>query len=121
MRRRDIIRLFAGTIAGWPLTGAAQTARFRRIAWLGFGRADQPSPYLDELRAGLREWGWNEGENLIIRAFWATGREDMEGIARDLLATNPEVIVSQEFLVLALKPLTSTIPIVIGFSGDPVE
>jgi putative ABC transport system substrate-binding protein len=75
---------------------------------------------LESLRAGLREWGWVEGENLIIRAYWASGREDMEGVARELLAANPDVVVTQEFMVFPVKALTSTVPIVIGFSGDPV-
>jgi putative tryptophan/tyrosine transport system substrate-binding protein len=120
MRRREFIAFAAGTVAGSPLVARAQPGRTRRIAWLGLGRPDDASPYLDSLRSGLREWGWIEGENLVIRAFWATGREDMEGVARDLLATEPEVIVTQEFMVFPVKALTSTIPIVIGFSGDPV-
>src|SRR5215207_6796515 len=121
MRRREVVRLLTGAVASWPLTVTAQTPRVRRIAWLGLGRAEQPSPYLDSLRAGLRDWGWVEGENLIIRSFWATGREDMEGVARDLLSTDPEIVVTQELMVFAVKGLTSAIPIVIGFSGDPLQ
>jgi putative tryptophan/tyrosine transport system substrate-binding protein len=120
MRRREFIAVAAGMATGMHGTAQAQSGRTRRVAWLGLGRPEQSSPYLESLRAGLREWGWVEGDNLVIRAFWATGREDMEGVARDLLATNPEVIVTQEFMVFPVKALTSTVPIVIGFSGDPV-
>jgi putative ABC transport system substrate-binding protein len=91
------------------------------IAWLGLGRADEPSPYLDSLRAGLRELGWIEGRNLTIGVFWATGREDMEAAAREVLASDPEVIVAQEFMAIAMLRSQTTKPVVFGFSGDPVE
>ena len=95
MRRREFITLLGGT-AAWPLSARAQqrASPARRIAWLGIGRADEPSPYVDSLRAGLRELGWVEGGNLTIGLFWASGRENMEAAARDLLASDPDVIPS---------------------------
>ena len=85
LRRRQFITLIGGA-AAWPLAARAQqrAGRVRRIAWLGIGRADEPSPYVDSLRAGLRELGWIEGSNLTIGLFWATGRENMEAAAREL-------------------------------------
>jgi len=53
--RREFITLFGSVAAAgthWP---SAQADRARHIAWLG--RAGEPSPYLDSLRAGLREFG----------------------------------------------------------------
>jgi hypothetical protein len=65
MRRRDFVAGVIGTTAAWPFAARAQQReRVRRMAWLGAGRADEPSPYLDSLRAGLRESGWTEGRNL---------------------------------------------------------
>ena len=120
MKRREFITLLGGA-AAWPLAARGQQSdRVRRIAWLGAGRADQPSPYLDSLRAGLRELGWSEGRNLTIGLFWATGLDNMEAAARELLASDPEVIVAQEFTVLALRSL-KTKPVVFGFSGDPLD
>jgi putative ABC transport system substrate-binding protein len=103
------------------MTRAQRTERVRRIAWLGAGRAGEPSPYLDSLQVGLRELGWIEGRNLEIALFWAAGREDMQPVARDLLASDPEVIVTQEFTVLAMQALKTTKPVVFGFSGDPLD
>src|SRR6059058_4064357 len=121
MRRRDFISIL-GAASAFPLTARAQRGdRVRRVAWLGIGRADEPSPYLDSLRAGLRELGWIEGRNLTIGVFWATGLEDVEAAARELLATDPEVIVTQEFTVLAMRSLKVTKPVVFGFSGDPLD
>jgi putative ABC transport system substrate-binding protein len=119
-RRRDLILILGGAVL-WPLAARAQTpAGVRRIAWLGLGRAG-PSPYADALRSELRDLGWREGDNLAISLYWATGRADMEAVARDLLASSPEVIVTQELMVYAVQPLKPTVPVVFGFSGDPVE
>ena len=122
MERREFIRLLSGTAVLRPFAARAQQAdRVRRIAWLGLGRGDEPSPYLDSLRAGLRELGWIEGRNLTIGLFWATGREDMEAVAREVLASDPEIIVTQELMTLAMRSSQTTKPVVFGFSGDPVD
>jgi putative ABC transport system substrate-binding protein len=121
MRRRDFVAGVIGTTA-WPLEARAQQReRVRRMAWLGAGRADEPSPYLDSLRAGLRELGWTEGRNLTINLFWATGLDNMEAAARELLASDPDVIVAQEFTVLAFRSVKTAKPVVFGFSGDPLD
>jgi putative tryptophan/tyrosine transport system substrate-binding protein len=121
MQRREFITLI-GSAAAWPLTARAQaTGPTRYIAWLGLGHAGTPSPYLDSLRTGLRELGWVEGRNLKIVAFWATGNEDMEGVAREVLASDPDVIVTQELMAIAMRNLRSPKPVVFGFSGDPVD
>src|SRR6266516_4261159 len=122
MKRREFMTLLGGAAAAWPLAARAQHGqRVRRIAWLGAGRTDEPSPYLDSLRAGLRELGWSEGRNLTIGLFWATGLDNMEAAARELLASDPEVIVAQEFTVLAFRSLKTAKPVVFGFSGDPLD
>jgi putative tryptophan/tyrosine transport system substrate-binding protein len=118
--RRKFAPLLGGA-AAWPLAARAQGERVRRIAWLGAGRADDPSPYLESLRAGLRELGWSEGRNLTIGRFWATGLDNVEAVGRELLASDPEVIVAQEFTVLGLRSIKTTRPVVFGFSGDPLD
>jgi putative ABC transport system substrate-binding protein len=121
IRRREFITVLGGA-AAWPFgIRAQQGQRLRRIAWLGAGRVDEPSPYLDSLRAGLGELGWSEGRNLTIGRFWATGLDNMEAAGRELLASDPEVIVAQEFTVLGLRSLKTTKPVVVGFSGDPLD
>jgi putative ABC transport system substrate-binding protein len=120
MRRRDVLS-FLGAAAAWPLSAQAQTpARVRSVAWLGVGRAGQPSPYLESLRAGLRELGWAEGRNLRLGTFWATGLDDMGAATRAALASDPEVVVTQEFMAIAVLLEKVQKPVVFGFSGDPV-
>jgi putative ABC transport system substrate-binding protein len=120
MRRRDFIAFLGGAVV-WPLAARAQqSSSIRRIAWMGIGRPDTPSLYVESLRAGLRDLGWVEGRNLTIDLYWAQ-RDDMDAVARDLVASKPEIIVTQELMVFAVNRLKPPIPIVFGFSGDPVD
>jgi putative tryptophan/tyrosine transport system substrate-binding protein len=122
MHRRGFITVFGGAGIAWPFAAHAQGSdRMRHVAWLGLGRADEPSPYLDSLRAGLRELGWVEGQNLKLGVFWATGREDMGAAAREVLASNPDVVVTQELMTIAMLSAQTAKPVVFGFSGDPVD
>jgi len=122
MKRRAFIALIGGAIASPNSAARAQEAgRIRRVAWLGLGAADPASPYVEALRSGLIEKGWREGRNLQLSLYWATGRDDMEATARTLLSSDPEVIVTQELMTLALRAVKTSKPVVFGFSGDPVQ
>jgi putative tryptophan/tyrosine transport system substrate-binding protein len=121
MRRRQVIATLGSVCLGAATGLAFAEAPARRVAWLGIGSGDGPSPYVDALRAGLREHGWVDGRNLVLSLYWANGPEDMDGVARALLATNPEIVVTQEVMVYAVQPLHPTMPVVFGFSGDPVD
>jgi hypothetical protein len=54
-----IYALVDGALAS-PFNAAhpQQPARMRHVVWLGLGRVDAPSPYVDALRNGLGELGW---------------------------------------------------------------
>lgn len=126
MRRRDVMSLLGGAAAGslvvLPLAARAQQQpnRIRKVAWLGVGGPNQPSPYLESLRGGLRELGWVEGRNLAIGTFWATGLDDMAAATQQALASDPEIVVTQEFMAIAMLLSKAPKPVVFGFSGDPV-
>lgn len=123
MRRRDVISLLGGAAVAWPMVARAQQQpnRVRNVAWLGVGQAGQPSPYLESLRAGLRELGWVEGRNLKLSTFWAAGLDDMVAAVRAALASDPDVIVTQEFMAIGMLQAKAAKPVVFGFSGDPVD
>jgi putative ABC transport system substrate-binding protein len=106
-----------------PATGWAQTAAaVRRVAWFGLGPLEVSSPYLETLRGELRDLGWIEGRNLAIGRFTSTRPpEDFEAIVREILVSKPEVVVTQEFTTLAMLRSNVTLPVVFGFSGDPVQ
>src|SRR2546421_5971009 len=120
-RRRALVAI--GALLMRPATGWAQTAAsVRRVAWFGLGPLDAPSPYLEALRAELRDPGWIEGRNLAISRFTSTrAPEDFEAVVREIVVARPEVVVTQEFTTLAMLRSQVTLPVVFGFSGDPVQ
>jgi ABC-type uncharacterized transport system, periplasmic component len=128
MRRRDVISLLGGaavanSLAAWPLAARAQQAgKVRNVAWLGVGQADQPSPYLESLRAGLRELGYVEGQNIVIEWRWGHGKtERFPEFAAEVVRIPVDVIVAANTPAgVAAKKATQTIPIVIATMVDPV-
>ena len=121
MTRRSFLgAIGAGALAA-ALPGLAQPSQIR-IGWMSNTRAADAGLFLDALRSGLRELGYVEGRNLVIEAHWgddAPARSEQS--AAELVASKPHVIVTQGPAALTLRKLTSTIPVVFGFSGDPVE
>ena len=78
--------------------------------------------FLDALRHGFRDLGYVEGSTLVLDAYW--GNDSQEGLSKvmeQMLATTPDVIVAQGVAVNAVYRAKSSIPVVFGFSGDPVE
>lgn len=77
---------------------------------------------VEALRAGLREYGYVEGKNLIIEFRWAEGQYDrLSALANELVRLKVDVIVTHATAgVRAAKEATSTIPIVIAATGDAV-
>jgi putative ABC transport system substrate-binding protein len=71
----------------------------------------------------LQEGGIVEGRNAAIEARWARGEYDrLPGLAADLVAQGPAVIVTQTLpAALAAKAATTKIPIVFVIGEDPVE
>src|SRR5215470_11980657 len=96
MRRRDFIKVIAGSIAVWPLTTRAQQPdRMRRLGMLfSVTEADtEGQARVAALRLGLLERGWVEGRNLEIDYRWGGGDPGrLRTYATELTALNPDVI-----------------------------
>jgi putative tryptophan/tyrosine transport system substrate-binding protein len=121
MKRREFITLLGGT-AAWPLAGRAQQPeRVRRIGVLYIGTADEES-FKKELREGLRQLGYTEGQNIAFEFRSAEGQLDrLPELAADLVRLKVDVIVALYVPPsLAAKQATTEIPIVV-IVGDPVE
>jgi putative ABC transport system substrate-binding protein len=120
MRRRDFIKVIAGSAASWPLTTRAQQTKVARIGFLGLDSASSHATRLAALRAGLRDLGWLEGTNLHIEYRWAEGNyERLPGLADELVRLKVDVLVTHATPgALAAKSATSTIPIVLAAVGD---
>jgi len=123
MDRRAFITIVGGSILAAPLAGEAQqTSKMWRLGYLDQGAAARNTSYVDALRQGLRDHGWIEGRNIDIVVRFAEGKTDqLPRLAAELVRLKVDVIVTSTTpAALAAKRATSTIPIVIGFTADPV-
>ena len=121
MRRREFISLLGGAAVVWPLVAHAQQSKVARIGALYIGLADAES-FKKELRGGLRELGYEEGQNIAFEFRSAEGKLDrLPELAAELLRLKVDVIVALYVpSALAAKGATGEIPIVI-VAADPVE
>ena len=79
MKRRDFIKVIAGSVAAWPLATRAQlTDRVRRIGVLMNRAADDSEGQADieAFRQSLQQLGWSEGRNVRIDIRW--GEDDID-------------------------------------------
>lgn len=111
------------TLAGLlvlPQSAIAQTSnRMRHIGYLATTAG--PSPFFEALKLGLRDLGYVEGQNLTIDYRSSDDRAQVAELAADMVKSKVEVIVGQGPAARIAGSATKTIPIVFGFSGDPIE
>jgi putative ABC transport system substrate-binding protein len=121
MRRRDFIKIIAGSAAVWPMAARGQQSKIARIGLLYIGIADAES-FKTNLRDGLRELGYIEGKNIVFEFRSAEGKLDrLPQLAAELVRFKVDVIVALYTPpALAAKEATQDIPIVM-IAGDPVE
>ena len=105
----------------WPLAARAQQSKMARIGALYIGTADAEL-FKNELREGLQELGYVEGQNIAFEFRSAEGQLDrLPGLAAELVRLKVDVIVTLYVPPsLAAKHATHEIPIVV-IVGDPVE
>ena len=102
-----------------PLPTKAQPST--KIPRVGILRHDAPpNRFIDDLRQGLHELGYMEGQNLLLELRWAEGQlERLSALAAELVSLPVDVIVtSGPPGVRAAQAATSTIPIVMGRMDD---
>ncbi len=116
-----ILIMIVGMLAALPrIAGAQPAAKTPKVAYLSASSAT--SSTVEAFRQGLRELGYVEGRNIQIEYRWAEGRFDrLPALAAELVGLGVNVIVAANTpAALAAKNATSTIPIVLVTSGDPV-
>jgi putative ABC transport system substrate-binding protein len=124
MRRREFLGVVGGA-AAWPFVARAQqSGRKLRIGVLiGYAEDDpETKARLAALRQGLEKRGWSEGRNIEIQTRFAAGNEDKyEPLAKELVATQPDVILAHTTqVVAALQRESRAMPIVFVNVSDPV-
>ena len=103
-----------------PLTADAQQPQVPRIGVLS--SFSDPDPQVAALTQGLRDLGWVEGQNVAVEYRYANNHlEQFPHLAAELVRLKVDLIVAGgEAGIRAARDATSTIPIVMANSGDPV-
>ncbi|HWC17227.1 MAG TPA: ABC transporter substrate-binding protein [Terriglobales bacterium] len=121
--RRRAFLVGLGGAAACPLAASAQQAtRMRRIGVLLFG-TPETDPNVGAFLRGMRELGYVESRNIVVEYRYAEGKPDrLRGLAAELVAIKPDLIFALGGDVApSVRAATSTIPIVIAVSNDPVQ
>jgi putative ABC transport system substrate-binding protein len=126
MRRREFIGLVGG-VAAWPLEARAQQST--RVHHIALAHPSNPvstlsetgTPFYRAFFEELRRLGYVEGRNLAVARYSAEGRNERHAeIAREVVRTKPEVVVTVgSRMALSFMAASSTIPVV-AIAGDPV-
>ena len=114
---------FALSILMAPLAAKAQApAEVPRIGILS-PAAEPSTPLFEAFRQGLREWGYVEGQNIVLEFRLAAGRaERLRDLAAELVRLKVAVILTDTMTATQVaKDATTTIPIVMASSSDPVQ
>ena len=120
MKRRDFLAVPTSLVLR-PLAAAAQPVRQRYL--IGVLAQNLQPGLLDAFRAGLRDLGYSEGENIGIEVRNAEGRNDRLAVmATELLSRNVDLILAVNTpAAQAAKKATTTVPIVIMRVADPIK
>ena len=116
MRRRDF--LIGLGAAAWPAAARAQKPeRIRRVGML----VSIDNPDIKAFQQELEQHGWAEGRNIHFDYRVAPAAVHAETLAKELVATQPDVIFTlSRPTTAAVQKETRTIPVVFTYVIDPV-
>src|SRR5215469_15251599 len=108
MRRRDFIKVIAGSTAAWPLTARAQqTAKTHRIAVVSPSTPvadiseNRGNPAWVALFKELRRLGYIEGVNLVVTRYSGEGREErFPDLCQEIVRAKPDIIVTSNIRLI---------------------
>jgi putative ABC transport system substrate-binding protein len=123
LRRRDFLALLGGTVAGISQAFPAEKNEIPTIGFLSARARDESSDLTAAFIRGLEADGFVAGRNLQIEYRWAEFKyERLPSLAADLIGRRVSVIaaVGGAHSGLALKTVTSVVPIVFVSAGDPI-
>ena len=120
--RRGLMLAFAlGTLSG-PMDVDAQRQKMARIGRLSPISAETDVASLTAFRGRMRDLGWVEGRNFTLVTSYADGKAArLPELADQLVRQGVDVILAGSSPgVLAAQRATTTIPIVMVTTGDPI-
>jgi putative ABC transport system substrate-binding protein len=122
MRRRDFIKVVAGSAMTWPLAARAQQSALPIVGFLRSTTFADVPQWVAAFRHGLKEAGFVEGQNVAIEYRSADNQPDrLPVLVTDLIRQPVAVIVGNTDSALAAKAATTTVPIVFATGSDPVR
>ena len=94
MRRRDFLSALGGAVVAWPLDACAQ--QMQRIGVLMAYAETSPEArgWVAAFREELPKLGWTEGRNVQVDVRWAPEAALMQQYAKELVASQPGLILS---------------------------
>jgi putative ABC transport system substrate-binding protein len=119
MNKGIVVLLVATILSSAHLAEAQSPGKVPRIGFLA--PQSRPVGRVESFRHGLRDLGYIEGQNIKIEYRGHEDRSLLAGLATELVREKVELIVTQGFATRAAQTAAVTVPIVFGFSGDPVE
>jgi putative ABC transport system substrate-binding protein len=124
MWRREFIALLGASALPWTLTAKAQSNR--KIARVGVlwhaGSAEEEREYLTVLVKAFSDLGYIDGKNVeFLHKFPAEQLDRYPILARELVESHVDVAITiSPPGAVALKQITSTIPVVFVIVPDPI-
>jgi putative ABC transport system substrate-binding protein len=116
-----IVMLMLSLLAAPHATDAQPPGKVTRLGFLKFGPASLFADRVEALRTGLRALGYVEGQNLVMEFRWAATGDQLAEMAAELVRLPVDLIFATSSTeVEAVRPLTTTIPIVFATHADPV-
>jgi putative tryptophan/tyrosine transport system substrate-binding protein len=99
-RRRDLFELCgaaslaSGAAGAWPLAARAQQpAKVWRVGWIWSGRSAGDPAEVAGFRQGLKEFGYIEGQNIVVDYRFGDGRTDhLTDLVAELVQLRPDVL-----------------------------
>ncbi|HTE76142.1 MAG TPA: ABC transporter substrate-binding protein [Xanthobacteraceae bacterium] len=122
LHRRELLALLCGGATSWPIVSRAQQSAIPVVGFLSGRSPAESAGVVTAFRQGLSEAGYAEPQNVTVDFRWAEGQSDrLPALARELVHRPVDVIAALGESGPAAKAATTTIPIVFGSGGDPVE
>jgi len=124
MRRRDFIKVIAGSAAAWPLAAHAQRPAIPVVGVVSGRSRDADARNVSAFYKGLGEAGYVDGQNVTVEYYWVEGNYDrLPAVMAELVRRQVAVIATpgNNAAALAAKAATATIPIVFAVGSDPVK
>jgi len=124
MKRREFLTCLGAAVT-WPLAARAQqpAGRVYRVGYFAITSRERALHLTKAFEDGLRSLGYRVGENVVVEYRFADGDMGrLSALAADLVGLGVDVIVAGNNVnIIAAMQATTTIPIVMTSSADPVS